>query len=837
MILNRNRTLERLRSHPAFDANWYSTSFPDVPLTKLEPVEHYLGYGHRLLRDPGPRFSTAFIKQVFHMSEKDEPILTLERLKRRGILPDDTEILHAASRVADLGREDLAVDLATSYLPEHLSHTALLLNANAALSRGHEEEWLASFNSYLAAQGVTGVSLSEGSTLIERLRPAKPLAPVTGGPLVSVIMACWNSGALVTMAAQSILQQTWRNLELLIVDDGSTDETWSRLEVLAGNDSRVKILRNRINVGPYVSKNIAVTQANGSYITCHDADDWAHPQRIERQVHHCQTRDLPACLSGMLRIAPNGRFVRFNKIGGNVHDGACRSAFISLMADARVFHGGFGFWDEVRVAGDSELIHRMEAILGEQITHVPVTTMTCLDNPGGLTNSSTLGHSEGKGVAPARAAYKKRFIKYHKSLDVLTSRYEFPAPARRFKAPSQILDTAQKIAAAVQDHTARGMRLRLRIKADVVIVTNLRFPGGNASSTLDEVRLFQSAGLDVALIHSPVTRDIARTISDRFAPHADIIVDWSRIESVVARVLIVRHPAVVTADPFKRIVDRFEAENTYAVINNSLTRADGRAVYDMADMVSVARRIKTKKLEFCPIGPLMRKELRSYSEPLSLALQDWTPTLNPDLYRQAPKPTLSPPFSIGRHGRDGKEKWHESATVLKQVYPDDDDYRIVILGGARQAQITLGDLPPNWKVYNFGEITPHEYLADLDIFVYYPQSTLIEAFGRTIAEAMMAGVPCILPNQLSTTFGNLSFYSTPDQVRSLIKILAEDDEGRIMFISEVQKIVLERFSTDGLRRRFAGSGLFDGSSHNLGESTLSAESQAYRARIMARIER
>ncbi len=830
-----------LKDHHLFDGDWYMRRYPDVVRSGIDPAVHYLHYGHRIMRDPGPEFSTRFAKIACGLPDDAEPLAILEK---RPALLKPARALRAAGAVALRGEHDLAIRLAENALPDALRHTTELLRANAALAphrNGAEADadWIACVNRYLAAQGVSPLALNDEDRerpIVARLRPAATPDPITEGPRVSVLMPCWNRQDLVEMAARSILDQSWRNLELIIVDDASTDDSWSVLRRLAAGDDRVRILRNEVNLGPYVSKNLALTQATGSYITGHDADDWAHPDRIARQVRFCMDNDQPACLSGMLRVDPAGHFVRFNDIGGNVHDGACRSAFISLMVQAQVLHSGFGFWDEVRVAGDSELIHRMQHIFGTPIPHVPVTTMFCLDAPDGLTNDATLGHSEAGGVAAPRAIYKKSFQRYHRTLDKLSARHDFPAEMRRFSAPPELLDSAQKIAAGVQDHVARGLRLRRDVAVDVAIVTNLRFPGGNASSTLDEIRTFQSKGLQVALIHCPVTRDIARTISDRYLPYADLILDWPRLSSLRARTLIVRHPAVVVAEPFRRIVDRLHADHAFVVVNNSEKRADGRRVYDVAEMVAVSRQIDAGTLQFCPISPLMRAELTDYmgrtGDPLALPALDWTPTLDPDSYLQAPKPAFGTPVIIGRHGRDGAEKWHESPSVLRRIYGDRPDRRVVILGGAAQVERRLGALPQNWSVHEFGSVSPREYLRDLDVFVYYPQSTLVEGFGRTVAEAMMAGVPCVLPRSLEKTFGDLAFYAEPDQVHDLIDRLARDDAGRVRFLTEVQAIAMERFSSGVIEARFADAGVWTNSMSS-DPTSLSQSATMWRQDVMA----
>jgi glycosyltransferase involved in cell wall biosynthesis len=96
-------------------------------------------------------------------------------------------------------------------------------------------------------------------------------------PAVSVLMPVYNGAGFVGKAADSILGQTLRDLELIIIDDGSTDNTWKVLEKLAERDSRVNIYRNESNVGIPGTSNRAISLARGQFIARQDADDWSYP--------------------------------------------------------------------------------------------------------------------------------------------------------------------------------------------------------------------------------------------------------------------------------------------------------------------------------------------------------------------------------------------------------------------------------------------------------------------------------------------------------------------------------------------------------------------------------
>lgn len=100
--------------------------------------------------------------------------------------------------------------------------------------------------------------------------------------LVSVIMTAYNSEKYIGAAIESILCQTYQNIELLIVEDCSTDGTLAEIEKF--QDQRIHIIKNRKNLGTLCSMRKAVKAAKGEYIAVLDSDDISMPQRIERQV-------------------------------------------------------------------------------------------------------------------------------------------------------------------------------------------------------------------------------------------------------------------------------------------------------------------------------------------------------------------------------------------------------------------------------------------------------------------------------------------------------------------------------------------------------------------------
>lgn len=106
---------------------------------------------------------------------------------------------------------------------------------------------------------------------------------------VSIIMSVYNGEAYMRQAVESLLAQTYREFELLIVDDASTDGTRWILEELAAQDGKIRIITNPTNLGLTRSLNLALRQTHSDLIARMDADDVALPTRLEKQVAFLDT--------------------------------------------------------------------------------------------------------------------------------------------------------------------------------------------------------------------------------------------------------------------------------------------------------------------------------------------------------------------------------------------------------------------------------------------------------------------------------------------------------------------------------------------------------------------
>lgn len=215
-------------------------------------------------------------------------------------------------------------------------------------------------NQYLRSFGMAEVSTRISS---EQICPknisCEFINKTTQRPTVSIIITTYNDEDRIKTAIESLRQQSYTNIEMIVVDDASTDNTKDQVEEIAKIDSRLKYLRMPINVGPYVAKSAGFLVAQGEFITCHDSDDWSHPCKIEQQVK--------PLLDNSYLVATTSKWVRLSDDGVAY----ARSTFpflrlnpSSLMVRKSVMESWIGFWDCVRTGADSELIARIRAVMG-----------------------------------------------------------------------------------------------------------------------------------------------------------------------------------------------------------------------------------------------------------------------------------------------------------------------------------------------------------------------------------------------------------------------------------------------------------------------------------------
>jgi glycosyltransferase involved in cell wall biosynthesis len=126
-------------------------------------------------------------------------------------------------------------------------------------------------------------------------------------PLVSVIIPCFNAGKFLEEAVRSVMQQTYSNIEIIIVNDCSTDDSPAIIAQLQKEDVRIILFNNLENLGISKTLNKAIENSRGKYIARMDADDICFPGRIEKQVNFLeQNPDIAICGGNFIKIDEQG---------------------------------------------------------------------------------------------------------------------------------------------------------------------------------------------------------------------------------------------------------------------------------------------------------------------------------------------------------------------------------------------------------------------------------------------------------------------------------------------------------------------------------------------------
>ena len=116
-------------------------------------------------------------------------------------------------------------------------------------------------------------------------------------PQISVIMPAYNVGQYVRRAVESLQNQTLHNYELLVVDDGSSDQTGRILDTLAARDYRITVFHTE-NAGAPAARNLALDRARGTYVYFMDADDWAEPDMLQDMYDLAERAHLEMVVAG-----------------------------------------------------------------------------------------------------------------------------------------------------------------------------------------------------------------------------------------------------------------------------------------------------------------------------------------------------------------------------------------------------------------------------------------------------------------------------------------------------------------------------------------------------------
>lgn len=187
-----------------------------------------------------------------------------------------------------------------------------------------------------------------------------------GQPLVTVIIPLYNGARTIVDTLRSACAQTVRELEILVIDDGSSDGGPALVEAFSRDDTRVRLLRNEKNLGVGRTRNRGMREAHGEYFAFLDSDDLWKPQKLERQLALLERTGADLCYAAYAFIDEAGKetgreyrvpqSVTYDELLGENVIG-CSTAVLrrshaqGLWMDPRFFHEDYVFWLELLKSG------------------------------------------------------------------------------------------------------------------------------------------------------------------------------------------------------------------------------------------------------------------------------------------------------------------------------------------------------------------------------------------------------------------------------------------------------------------------------------------------------
>jgi hypothetical protein len=618
---------------------------------------------------------------------------------------------------------------------------------NADTDRGNLASWLRFTSSIFNDAGVEpfDVDTTVGHPFDNIL--CASAADLTGGPQVSVLVPTYNAGPRLGTALASLLNQTWRNLQIVVLDDGSDAQHRYYMDAWAERDTRIEAIHLPKNGGNYAARNVGLQRATGDFVTVHDDDDWSHPRKLESQARALM--ENPEQLANMSRLIRTTNSFHFTRINGNPD--FVQPNYSSLMFRREPVLSGIGYWNEVNRAADAEFRDRLAAWSGSVPAVVGAAPLSLLRVRSG---SLTSGEIHRGYLDPRRRWYQMSTEGWRADVAAQGDSLFIPPadPQRKFSVPASMLAAPQPI------------------RTDTVYATDFRFPGGNTSVSINEIRTLLDNGYRVAVMQldSPVlgsTKHLSMNIRELSKhPRCQVVTLLDRVD---CDVLIVRHPTVMQFAERRRSGVR--AKRAVLIVNHAPAMRDGSAShYDPQTCVDTFTSVFGQPPLVAPESGVIRECLRGSVERAPLSGFDWTGIVSVE---QRPPRRAMPdrPPVIGRHSRDNAEKWPTDLGDLEAAYPVDGSRDVRILGGA---DVPLGRLADRdvrgWTVHPFGSMPAQDFLVQLDFWVYFHAEHLIESFGMATAEAMASGAVVILPPYMRPTFGPGAIYCKPAEVQDIV---------------------------------------------------------------------
>ncbi|MBH3415862.1 glycosyltransferase [Pseudomonas putida] len=586
-----------------FDPLWYLQEYPDVAAANIDPLEHFKLHGQLEGRLPHKLKALEIEKKLLYGFSDRAIIELLSIFNDHESSPYERsyaswavarwhiansrwkdsvpylEYAHASKESAYdslivttclieayscIGRQNEAYQCLQSALVKFAHHPDLYLCAANTLRSGSiataSKSRLQVLNSIFSKQHLSKLNIIDISAplSLDNLQSITATPKSIDGPRVTVIVPAYNASQHIGSTLNGLINQTWSNLEIIVVDDCSSDTTCNIVQTFGHLDSRIKLYKQDCNYGAYAARNLALRYATGEYVTNHDSDDWSHPQRIQIQVQYLMQTAQVGVMTSWARVGDDLYFSRWRTDVNLVH-----VSVSTLMVKRSVF-SEIGSWDFSRVGADSEFLTRIRSVYGENSVgsiHPDAPLVLARILPASLTNNPiTHLHSQYGGV---RKIYR-----------VVADRWIHRIKARNFTQHTDRVSENFKVPRALRHHLTKSEGYEFIFFADF----------STSPQTPKLLTLFKSLflhGVSIGIFHWPNYVDSSSFEMDQ--GYIDHVLDGilslvSPTESLVTDHLMVLTPSVLFTSPDRiphvrfqkaRIVDAQQLKIEYLLEHRS----------------------------------------------------------------------------------------------------------------------------------------------------------------------------------------------------------------------------------------------------------------------------
>lgn len=653
-----------------------------------------------------------------------------------------------------------------------------LLNPFLRRDRIDYKTWQRGFNAPFRRHRLLPVQVASGDGLpFDRLTSSVPYRTRclnSSSQLVSVVVTSYQpTGDSLVSSVTSLLNQTWTNLEVIVVNDSSGPEYDALFERVADLDDRIRVMETASNSGTYLARNLGFGVASGKYMTGQDDDDWSHPERIERQVAFLEAHEEAiGCRVHSIACTEDLVMTRLGK-------GTPQEANASSLMLSRETWGDVGGFLPVRKAADTELFHRVQRLTHKKVVDLEIPLTIIRKAHGSLSHqdfSSGWRH-------PARRHFRTAYTYWHKTA-----------------SDAELRVTNNSLPRLSVPRNFRVIPSEDDPSFDVIFAGDWSPFGGPQRSMLEEIKALLDADKKIGVLHLDPARFMfvrEREMCDEIIAliNAGVVTNVLYDDPVATKLLILRYPPIMQfpAD----VKSAIRSRRTIILANQAPKETDGSDIRYIPAMVqSNTERIFDSPVSWVPQSKAVREALWSRLDSNVVEDFDMPGILNiGQWYVKRPRSRSSLPV-VGRHSRDNAMKWPEKASAIRTAYPLDGSFDIRVLGGATVPLSVLKQryLPGSWTVYETNQISPQKFLSTLDFYVFFQHTDAIEAFGRSILEALASGLVVILPGKFKQVFGEAAVYCEPDEVPEVVRFFHEDRDRYAEQVKRSLQYVNKHFS-------------------------------------------